>query len=163
MIVNARFGDPQLSARMSAALAARFREVIVDEAQDCNPADLEIINWLRRAGIVTKVICDPHQSIYEFRGGVTEQLFAFGQTFAAPTSFWALIAGIGMKSPAHIGVRNGLHRFADLDFQIFVRNDQRANGRPHVAAARRDSMIHGSLQPVPTLCVRLWTGGAKTF
>jgi ATP-dependent DNA helicase UvrD/PcrA len=82
-IVNARFGEPQLSARMSAALAARFREVIVDEAQDCNPADLEIINWLRRAGIVTKVICDPHQSIYEFRGGVTEQLFAFGQTFAA--------------------------------------------------------------------------------
>lgn len=68
---------------MSAALAARFRELIVDEAQDCNPADLEIINWLRRAGIVTKVICDPHQSIYEFRGGVTEQLFAFGQTFAA--------------------------------------------------------------------------------
>jgi DNA helicase-2/ATP-dependent DNA helicase PcrA len=82
-IVNARFGDPKLSARMSAALAARFRELIVDEAQDCNPADLEIINWLRRAGIVTKVICDPHQSIYEFRGGVTEQLFAFGQTFAA--------------------------------------------------------------------------------
>ena len=82
-IVNARFGEPQLSARMSAALAARFRELIVDEAQDCNPADLEIINWLRRAGIVTKVICDPHQSIYEFRGGVTEQLFAFGQTFAA--------------------------------------------------------------------------------
>jgi DNA helicase-2/ATP-dependent DNA helicase PcrA len=81
-IVSARFGDLQLSARMSAALAARFREVIVDEAQDCNPADLEIITWLRQAGIVTKVICDPHQSIYEFRGGVTEQLFAFGQTFA---------------------------------------------------------------------------------
>ena len=81
-VVNARFGDLQLSACLSAALAARFREVIVDEAQDCNPADLEIINWLRRAGIVTKVICDPHQSIYEFRGGVTEQLFAFGQTFA---------------------------------------------------------------------------------
>jgi DNA helicase-2/ATP-dependent DNA helicase PcrA len=82
-IVNARFGDLQLSARMSAALSARFREVIVDEAQDCNPADLNIINWLRQAGIVTRVICDPHQSIYEFRGGVTEQLFAFGQTFAA--------------------------------------------------------------------------------
>src|SRR5882672_9196919 len=82
-IVNARFGDALSSARMAAALAARFREVIVDEAQDCNPADLEIINWLRRAGIITKVICDPHQSIYEFRGGVTEQLFAFGRTFAA--------------------------------------------------------------------------------
>jgi hypothetical protein len=25
-----------------------------------------------------------------------------------------------MKSPARIGVRNGLHQFADLGFQIFV-------------------------------------------
>lgn len=30
------------------------------------------------------MICDPHQSIYELRGGVTEQLFAFGRSFAAP-------------------------------------------------------------------------------
>jgi DNA helicase-2/ATP-dependent DNA helicase PcrA len=81
MIAKARLQDPNLSPRLAAALAARFCEVIVDEAQDCNPADLEIISWLRTAGVVTKVICDPHQSIYAFRGGVTEQLFAFGQTF----------------------------------------------------------------------------------
>ncbi|MDH5797815.1 MAG: hypothetical protein OEZ19_04560, partial [Paracoccaceae bacterium] len=30
-----------------------------------------------------KVVCDPHQSIYEFRGGVTDHLFAFAETFAA--------------------------------------------------------------------------------
>ena len=32
--------------------------------------------------IPTKVICDPHQSIYEFRGGVTHHLFAFADTFS---------------------------------------------------------------------------------
>ncbi|MBI5142018.1 MAG: ATP-dependent helicase [Nitrospirae bacterium] len=69
------------SKRLSTALAARFREIIIDEAQDCNPADLDIIRWLRDAGIPTKVICDPHQSIFEFRGGVTDQLFAFADTF----------------------------------------------------------------------------------
>jgi DNA helicase-2/ATP-dependent DNA helicase PcrA len=82
MMANTRLKDPALSPRLAAALAARFREVIVDESQDCNPADLEFIDWLRKAGIITKVICDPHQSIYAFRGGVTEQLFSFGQTFA---------------------------------------------------------------------------------
>lgn len=80
-IVIARLQDADFSKRLSIALAARFREIIVDEAQDCNPADLDIINWLRNAGIPTKVICDPHQSIFEFRGGVTNQLFAFADTF----------------------------------------------------------------------------------
>jgi DNA helicase II / ATP-dependent DNA helicase PcrA len=76
-----RLKDAALSSSLAIALAGRFREVIVDEAQDCNPADLEIIQWLRDAGIATKVVCDPQQSIYEFRGGVTEELVAFGQTF----------------------------------------------------------------------------------
>jgi superfamily I DNA/RNA helicase len=63
------------------ALRARFRELIVDEAQDCNPADLEIIQWFRDMGMPVKVICDPHQSIYGFRGGVTNELFTFAATF----------------------------------------------------------------------------------
>ena len=81
MIAIERLKDRDLSARLSRALAGRFCEVIVDEAQDCNPGDLDIIRWLRNAGIATKVICDPNQSIYEFRGGVTEELMAFSQTF----------------------------------------------------------------------------------
>lgn len=76
-----RITDAEFATRLSSALAARFREIIVDEAQDCNPEDLEIIKWLRYAGIPTKVVCDPHQSIYAFRGGVTDQLFAFADTF----------------------------------------------------------------------------------
>ncbi|HLJ89954.1 MAG TPA: UvrD-helicase domain-containing protein [Candidatus Angelobacter sp.] len=80
-IVKDHLTNLPLSAKLSAALAARFREIVVDEAQDCSPADIEIINWLRAAGIVTKIICDPHQSIYEFRGGVTDQLFELRNSF----------------------------------------------------------------------------------
>jgi len=82
-LADERLKDGNLSSRLAAALAARFREIVVDEAQDCNPKDLEIIQWLRDAGIATKVICDPHQSIYEFRGGVTKELDTFGATFDA--------------------------------------------------------------------------------
>jgi len=80
-VVKGHLANLPLSAKLSAALSARFREIVVDEAQDCNPADIEIINWLRAAGIVTKIICDPHQSIYGFRGGVTDQLFALRDSF----------------------------------------------------------------------------------
>jgi hypothetical protein len=76
-----RLAVAEFATKLSSALAARFREIIVDEAQDCNPADLEIIKLLCDAGIPTKVICDPHQSIYAFRGGVTDQLFTFACTF----------------------------------------------------------------------------------
>lgn len=81
--VRERLSDVAFAKRVGAALAARFREIIVDEAQDCNPADLAIVDWLRESGIKVKVICDPHQSIYEFRGGVTDELQQFAATFDA--------------------------------------------------------------------------------
>lgn len=78
----ARLRDPARSAVLGRALAARFLELIVDEAQDCNPVDLEIIDWLRAAGVPAKVICDPNQAIYGFRGGVTCELAQFAEKFA---------------------------------------------------------------------------------
>jgi DNA helicase-2/ATP-dependent DNA helicase PcrA len=76
-----RLRDPACGAVLGPAFAARFEELIVDEAQDCNPVDLEIINWFRAAGIPVKVICDPNQAIYGFRGGVTRELISFAETF----------------------------------------------------------------------------------
>jgi DNA helicase-2/ATP-dependent DNA helicase PcrA len=74
--------NPALSSRLASVLRARFKEIIVDEAQDCNPEDLFIVNWLySTAHIPTKVVCDPHQSIYGFRGGVNQELFDFADTF----------------------------------------------------------------------------------
>lgn len=81
-VARDNLNDKAFSERLATILSARFSEVIVDEAQDCNLSDLSIIDWFRKdAGISTKVICDPHQSIYGFRGGVTGELFAFGETF----------------------------------------------------------------------------------
>jgi hypothetical protein len=39
----------------------------------------------------------------------------------------SLLAGIAMKSPAHIGVRDGLHQFTDLAPQVFIRDNQGAD------------------------------------
>lgn len=64
-LAAAHLEDNATSSRLAAALKGRFREVIVDEAQDCDPADLSIIRWLKNSGIATKVICDPHQSILD--------------------------------------------------------------------------------------------------
>lgn len=83
-IALARLRDPANGLALRAALAARFQELIVDEAQDCNPVDLEIIDWFRQAGTPVKVICDPNQAIYGFRGGVTRELVQFARSFPAP-------------------------------------------------------------------------------
>lgn len=80
-IALSRLRSSDTSPALAKALGARFAELIVDEAQDCNPDDLEIINWFRKIGMPVKVICDPHQSIYGFRGGVTNELAAFAETF----------------------------------------------------------------------------------
>ncbi|MDT9547659.1 MAG: UvrD-helicase domain-containing protein [Chlorobium phaeovibrioides] len=77
-----RLNNPDISGRLARALSGRFIEVIVDEAQDCNRDDLRIIGWLQDSGLLVKVICDPYQSIYQFRGGVTDELFAFRKRFA---------------------------------------------------------------------------------
>ncbi|NTV45791.1 MAG: ATP-dependent helicase [Chlorobiales bacterium] len=80
-LVLKRLENPDISGRLARALCSRFLEVIVDEAQDCNPEDLRIIRWLRESGLPVKVICDPDQSIYQFRGGVTKELSAFREQF----------------------------------------------------------------------------------
>lgn len=61
------------------ALAARFHEVIVDETQDCNSFDLEILTWLRTAGVRVVALCDRDQAIYEFRGGRVQELDCFAR------------------------------------------------------------------------------------
>jgi DNA helicase-2/ATP-dependent DNA helicase PcrA len=80
-----RIQDPSTGPIIGAALQCRFREIIVDEAQDCNPDDLMIISWLKSYGIPVKVMCDPHQAIYKFRGGVTDHLLSFSEEFSACT------------------------------------------------------------------------------
>ena len=81
-IAQSLLADRDFSMTLGQALANRFREIIVDEAQDCNPGDLEIISWLKDLRIPVKVICDPQQAIYSFRGGVNDHLTKFSERFA---------------------------------------------------------------------------------
>ncbi len=98
-VALARLRDPACGAVLGQAFAARFLELIVDEAQDCNPVDLEIIAWFRAAGVPVKVICDPNQAIYGFRGGVTRELGQFADTFGAAER---LPMNGNFRSSAHI-------------------------------------------------------------
>ncbi|PCJ43371.1 MAG: DNA helicase [SAR86 cluster bacterium] len=80
-VARINLDNDRFSKRLGCVLRTRFGEIIVDEAQDCNPDDLLIINWLRASKIPTKIVCDPHQSIYGFRGGVSDELFKYAETF----------------------------------------------------------------------------------
>lgn len=82
VVVAERLADTNFASRLGKALCGRFAELIVDETQDCNPSDLAVVEWLRSSGIPTKIICDPYQAIYSFRGGVTDELTSFGATFS---------------------------------------------------------------------------------
>lgn len=76
-----RVRNLEAGGALGRALAGRFFELVVDEAQDCNPLDLEILAWLRAHGVRVTVICDPDQAIYGFRHGVPQDLRAFGAKY----------------------------------------------------------------------------------
>jgi hypothetical protein len=65
------------------ALACRFSELIIDEAQDCNPLDLRILTWLQSCGLPISVVCDPDQAIYGFRHGSPAELSEFRDSYQA--------------------------------------------------------------------------------
>lgn len=75
--------DAARATALGEALAARFHEIVVDEAQDCNPHDLEIINWLQGNGVAVTLVSDPDQAIYGFRRGDSRDLLRHQEPYAA--------------------------------------------------------------------------------
>lgn len=57
-------------------LTARFVALLVDEAQDCDDAEMGIIRRLA-TGLEVTVVADPDQAIYEFRGSKPELFLAY--------------------------------------------------------------------------------------
>lgn len=57
-------GEHEIIARL---LRERFREIIVDEAQDCSTTELRILGELHDAGVPLVVVADPNQAIYGWR------------------------------------------------------------------------------------------------
>lgn len=80
-IVLELLGNMTKASALGAAIAARFPEIIVDEAQDCNDDDVMILEWLRSHGAQLVLVCDPDQAIYEFRNGAAKSFRAFSETF----------------------------------------------------------------------------------
>lgn len=58
-------------------LASRFREVILDEVQDCNETDLLLLEKLHEYGVRLTLIGDLDQDIYGFRGSNAENVRKF--------------------------------------------------------------------------------------
>jgi DNA helicase II / ATP-dependent DNA helicase PcrA len=74
---------------VGAALAARFRHVLVDEYQDTNPLQASILRktWalMTPAGRSIMVVGDDAQSIYSFRGATVENILRFPEQFPSTT------------------------------------------------------------------------------
>ena len=83
-IANQRISAEPVATLLGRMLAARFKELIVDEGQDCNPQDLAILTWLRQHGVRVTMVCDMDQSIFEFRDGERRNIEAFAGTYPAP-------------------------------------------------------------------------------
>lgn len=65
------------SHRLTSILASRFREVILDEVQDCNKTDLLLLDKLYEKGVRLTLIGDLDQDIYGFRGSNAENVREF--------------------------------------------------------------------------------------
>lgn len=80
-LVKRFLADRPKADAVGKALAARFSEVIVDEAQDCNADDVAVLKWLKSHGIPLVIVCDPDQAIFEFRKGVSGAFTDFVKDF----------------------------------------------------------------------------------
>lgn len=108
-----RIRDPHSGEALGRAIAARFHEVIVDEAQDCNPEDLEILRWLRGHGVQITMVCDLDQSIYEFRDGAPTYLSEFRDTYNAQDRI--RLTGNFRCSPAICSLAASLRELTNID------------------------------------------------
>ncbi|MGO9741975.1 MAG: UvrD-helicase domain-containing protein [Roseiarcus sp.] len=94
----ARLRDVQWSASLRRAITARFHEVIVDEAQDCNPLDLQLLTWLRGDGLRVTLVSDLDQAIYGFRQGDPTALKELSEAYGRDNNLG--LSGNFRSSPA---------------------------------------------------------------
>jgi len=107
---------PGWSAALGRALASRFAEVIVDEAQDCNPLDCRIVEWLRVHRIAVTVVADPDQAIYGFRHGSPLDLRTLSRSYAPRDRL--TLTGNFRSSPPICGVAATLRTRATPDTSL---------------------------------------------
>jgi DNA helicase II / ATP-dependent DNA helicase PcrA len=74
--------DPATYKLVGTLLAARFKEVIVDEAQDCGPEELLVLTLLQQYGVQIVAVADLDQSIFEFRRADPAAVRSFADSLA---------------------------------------------------------------------------------
>ena len=85
-------------------LAARFSEVVVDEAQDCGPEELRDLGTPQESGVTVIVVADLDQSIFEFRRAEPEGVRAFADGLGVRLP----LDGNWRSSPAICALNNSL-------------------------------------------------------
>ncbi|AGG66647.1 UvrD-helicase domain-containing protein [Corynebacterium callunae] len=95
-------------------LTSRFEEVIVDEVQDCDSADILVLKSLRDAGIRLISVGDLDQSIYEFRGTSAPEV----RNFLRSASPQPRIDTNFRSSPAICKVVNSLREGPTIDIPV---------------------------------------------
>ena len=70
------------SAAARAAIAGRFKYILVDEFQDTNRAQAELVALLSEAHRNVTVVGDDDQAIYAFRGAALDNILAFRERYA---------------------------------------------------------------------------------
>jgi DNA helicase-2/ATP-dependent DNA helicase PcrA len=96
--------DPATYELVGTLLAARFKEVIVDEAQDCGPEELLVLRLLRQFGVTIVAVADLDQSIFEFRRADPAAVRAFADGLGATMS----LDGNFRSSPAICALNSSL-------------------------------------------------------
>lgn len=124
------------AAKLRTLLPAKYAELIVDEAQDCSPADLHILTRLHEAGLPLVIVADPDQAIYGFRGAITDALNTLAtrldrrdltHNWRSTTVICALAATLRTDPPGRIpdsAVAD--HRDAPHPMLIYTSNDRDA-------------------------------------
>ena len=127
---NAQIGNADVAVRMGTLLAHRFAEVIVDEAQDCGPEELAILDLLRHHGVNVVLIGDLDQSIYEFRRATPDKVKEFitdGPPFALTGNFRSSRAICRVNDSLRVGTTRdeavGCHKDVPHPVQLIEMND----------------------------------------
>ena len=98
-VAAGHLSDPATYDLVGSLLAARFKEVIVDEAQDCGPEELLVLRLLQRFGVTIVAVADLDQSIFEFRRADPAAVRTFAVGLGPPCRSMAIFAAHRLSVP----------------------------------------------------------------
>jgi len=116
----------ELAAAHNRNLFARFPQLVVDEAQDCDGVILALLQGLAETGTQLTLIADPDQCIYAWRGAKPKELVQLSKSWAKPPTLTGNYrsspnicrAASAFKEVSSVDESRGHN--SDCDFPVFV-------------------------------------------